>query len=525
MKLRTIVKIAVTSSVVLLCAGFASYSFFKLSAAEGKKDFNLYELVPASASAVFVTDDMLDFVAEIDGLACSKNRQYLHASKIFSYLKECLYTLLEDAPHGLSRQMNRMLISFHEPDNIYNQILYCRLGESDRQLLERFANKYILSLYPPKIFKYRGEKITIYPMADGNFLACYLTSDFMALSYQKKLIEDVIDTYKGGISLADDSGFVETAALKKNTAIATVYTRWEGMMGWTEFDMKLRDDFIYLTGVSHEKIDTCLTFADMLRKQDSVKGFPGERLPSTAFYFSKQGISDWTFLLSYGGAPGQEKAGRTDEIRNRDRELSRYLIENAGQDLIACLFQHEDTLRKTAAVLSISVADAKEAERTLRSLVNTVSQEEGRTVPRISLGYTAGKAYPVYRLPQTSLFERLTGFTGPVSDVYAVFYGERLLFAPDEESLFCYIRQLDKGEVLDGAVTYRAGMDSLSDSYHFMLVADFDRIFQQSETLVRFVPDFFLHHAGFFRNFTLFVQFICTDGVIYPNLVLKYQAE
>ena len=51
MKFRTIVKIAITSSVVLLCAGFALYSFFRLSAAEGKKDFNLYELVPPSASA------------------------------------------------------------------------------------------------------------------------------------------------------------------------------------------------------------------------------------------------------------------------------------------------------------------------------------------------------------------------------------------------------------------------------------------------------------------------------------------
>ncbi len=39
MKLRTIVKIAITSSVVLLCAGFALYSFFRLSAAEGKKGF------------------------------------------------------------------------------------------------------------------------------------------------------------------------------------------------------------------------------------------------------------------------------------------------------------------------------------------------------------------------------------------------------------------------------------------------------------------------------------------------------
>lgn len=45
MKLRTIVKIAVISSVVLLCTGFAMFSFFRLSAVEGRKDFNLYTLV------------------------------------------------------------------------------------------------------------------------------------------------------------------------------------------------------------------------------------------------------------------------------------------------------------------------------------------------------------------------------------------------------------------------------------------------------------------------------------------------
>lgn len=245
MKLRTIVKIAITSSVVLLCAGFALYSFFRLSAAEGKKDFNLYELVPPSASAVFVTDDILEFVAEVDDLACSKNQQYLHVSKLFSYLKQYLYTLQEEAPHGLSRQMNQMLISFHEPDNIHNQVLYCRLGEGDRQLIDRFVQKYVSSLYPPKTFKYKGEDITIYPMADGDFLACYLTSDFMALSYQKKLIETVIDAHKTGKSLADDPTFAEAAAPKKSPAVATVYAHLEGMMGWTEFDMKLRDDFIY----------------------------------------------------------------------------------------------------------------------------------------------------------------------------------------------------------------------------------------------------------------------------------------
>ena len=125
MKLRTIVKIAITSSVVLLCSGFALYSFFRLSAAEGQKDFDLYELVPSTTSAVFVTDDVLEFVAEVDDLTCSKNQQYLYVSKLFSYLKQSLYALSEDTPHGLSRQMNQMLISFHEPDNERNQVLYC----------------------------------------------------------------------------------------------------------------------------------------------------------------------------------------------------------------------------------------------------------------------------------------------------------------------------------------------------------------------------------------------------------------
>ena len=395
MKLRTIVKIAITSSVVLLCSGFALYSFFRLSAAEGQKDFNLYELVPSTTSAVFVTDDVLEFVAEVDELTCSKNQQYLYVSKLFSYLKQSLYALSEDTPHGLSRQMNQMLISFHEPDNERNQVLYCRLGNGDKELVNRFVRKYISSLYPPKTFVYKGEEIIIYPMADGDFLACYLTSDFMALSFQKKLIENVIDAYKSDKSLADDPTFTGVRAPKKSVAAATIYTRMKGMMGWTEFDMKMKDDFIYFSGISHH-VDTCSTFINVIRQQESVKGFPGETLPSTAFYFSKQGITDWASLLSYGDRQEYATAGRTGEVLNRDRELSRYLAENTGQDLVACLFQREDSLMGPAAVLSLSVMDVTEAERMLRSLVNTAPAEEGMgRNSRITFCYTADKAYPV----------------------------------------------------------------------------------------------------------------------------------
>ena len=60
-------------------------------------------------------------------------------------------------------------------------------------------------------------------------------------------------------------------------------------------------------------------------------------------------------------------------------------MENAGQDLVACLFQREDTLQDAAAVLSLSVADVTEAERMLRTLVNTASADEGRKTPRITV--------------------------------------------------------------------------------------------------------------------------------------------
>ena len=102
-----------------------------------------------------------------------------------------------------------------------------------------------------------------------------------------------------------------------------------------------------------------------------------------------------------------------------------------------------------AAVLSLSVMDVTEAERMLRSVVNTAPAEEGMgRNSRITFCYTADKAYPVYRLPQTTLFTQLSSFVESASELYAAFYAGRLLLAPDEDSLSDYILRLDKGTVL-----------------------------------------------------------------------------
>ena len=177
--------------------------------------------------------------------------------------------------------------------------------------------------------------------------------------------------------MADDPTFTGVRAPKKSVAAATIYTRMKGMMGWTEFDMKMKDDFIYFSGITHDA-DTCFAFIKQLRQQQSVKGFLVKHCPPLLSILADRGLRTGASLLSYGNAQEQNGAVRTSEVQNRDKEFSRYLMENAGQDLVACLFQREDTLQDAAAVLSLSVADVTEAERMLRAFVNTAPADEGR---------------------------------------------------------------------------------------------------------------------------------------------------
>lgn len=216
MKIRILIRIAVIVSIVLLCTGFGVYSFLRMNAVENRQDFNLFTLVPQDATAVLETDRMADLMEDIDGLHCSKDEHFLYVSELFVYLKKYFNTLVGDTPHGLSRQMNKMLISFHEPDTPLNQVLYCSLGAGDYELVESFVRKYCSSTFPSKYFDYNGEEIRIYPTADGRFLAAYFTPDFLAVSFQKRLIEQVIDACRSRQSLMDMASFRTMYAGKRN---------------------------------------------------------------------------------------------------------------------------------------------------------------------------------------------------------------------------------------------------------------------------------------------------------------------
>lgn len=544
MKLRLLIRIAIIVSVVLLCTGFGVYSFYRLNAVDNKKDFNLYTLVPQDAIAVLETDRMADLVEDINQLNCSKDNHFLYVSELFVYLKKYLYTLVGDTPHGLSKQMNKMLISFHEPDTPLNQVLYCSLGTGDYELVESFVQKYCSSTFPSKYFDYKGEEIRIYSMVGGRFLAVYFTPDFLAVSFQKRLIEQVIDARRSKESLMDVPAFRTMHAGKHNSVAATIYVRMKAVdMGkntddmysqtrlgsWAEFDMKFNEDAIYCSGISHGT-DSTQTFINALRKQKPIEGFPGEYLPSSTFFYNRWALSDMESMFGFAARQEYAKVAYSDYIKKRDEEWMAFLKEYAGESIMSCLFQSKDTTDTLpCAVMSIPIKDSGHAERRLRHLLYATPKEEGGVpVPQASPNYTRyprARKYHQYVLPRNTMLTQLTGITESALYTYACFYRGALLLAPDAQSLSVYIDAMENGEVLDGASVYEAGVSSLSPLYNFLMMVDMEEILNQPESYVRLIPNFFFRQAKFFKHFILAVQFTCMDGVVYPNIVLLYKGS
>lgn len=544
MRLRLLIRIAVIVSIVLLCTGLGIYSFLQLDAVNRQKDFNLYAVVPQDALAVLETDRLAELMDDIGRMECSKDGHFLYFSELFVCLKQYFYTLMDDTPHGLSRQMNKVLISFHEPDTPMNQVMYCTLGAGDAELVETFIRKYSSSSYPSKRIDYKGEEIRIYPMSDGRFLAVYLTPDFLAFSFQKRLIEQVIDAARSKRSLMELPSFKRMYTGKHANVSATIYLRMKSVdMGkrtdglhvqtrlgnWAEFDLKLDEEAIYCSGVS-QHADSAANFINVLRKLRPIEGFCGEQLPASTFFYTCCSLSDVKAMLDFAASQEYAKADYPEVVKKRDGEWFAYLSEFAGDRMLFCLFQSKDTAdNKPCAVVAIPLKDVRKAEGALQDLIYSVPREGGEPMPPKFVPdyarYPRARWNRKYLLPRSTLLPQLTGITESSLYAYASLYKDTLLLAPDGRSLSAYVDALEEGSVLPPASIYGEGMRNLSQAYNLVMMVDMEEMLEQPEAYVRLVPNFFFRQHEFFRHFMLAIQFTCVEGVIYPNIVLLYNRK
>jgi hypothetical protein len=151
--------------------------------------------------------------------------------------------------------MGHMAVSFHQPGGMRDQVIYLRMGMADEQMLADMLTEYATDSFLPKEEEYRGETLVVYPLGNDDFLTTYTEGGVWVISYQKRLVEQVIDAMLDGSSLADNEMFEQVMLRKKEKGYFTLYGRSTPMPFmaldedcWSEYNIHMNSDVAYLTG-------------------------------------------------------------------------------------------------------------------------------------------------------------------------------------------------------------------------------------------------------------------------------------
>ncbi len=265
MQIRSVIKLGVVLSVVLFCIGIAFYGFARLSMADKENRVDIFEFVPKDCAGILEADNIDNFMHVFSQAAYSSQLDTLHRAGLMNDILSDLSRYSSAAAHGLSYQMNHVVISFHRPHTAMDVVAYFRIGkEGKHQLIEAVKGKHGADFIPKKE-TYRGKKIEIYPLSSTRYLSVYTTDGLVVVSYQKKLIEQVIDAVKDNNSLREDSVFTSIHHPQPASFI-TIYGRTpsvpflgkESCHSWSEYDIHLNSEVFYLSGQMKEEQADCL---------------------------------------------------------------------------------------------------------------------------------------------------------------------------------------------------------------------------------------------------------------------------
>lgn len=265
MQIRSVIKLGVVLSVVLFCIGIAFYGFARLSMADKESRVDVFEFIPKDCAGILETDNIDNFMHGFSQAAYSSQLDTLHRTGLMNDILSDLSRYSSAAAHGLSYQMNHVVFSFHYPHTAMDVVAYFRIGkEGKHQLIEAVKGKHGADFVPKKEI-YRGKKIEIYPLSSTKYLSVYTTDGLVVVSYQKKLIEQVIDAVKDNSSLREDSVFTSIHHPQPASFI-TIYGRTpsvpflgkESCHSWSEYDIHLNSEVFYLSGQMKEEQADCL---------------------------------------------------------------------------------------------------------------------------------------------------------------------------------------------------------------------------------------------------------------------------
>ena len=367
--------------------------------------------------------------------------------------------------------------------------------------------------HTPKIIKYKGERITIYPLNNQEFLSCFFQDNCYAISYQKNLIEAVIDAYVSKESIRSDSLFSQIFQKKKSENTSRLYARTMPIAEWTQYDFQLQGDVIYLTG-------TCF--------QDEGKGndrFPqishiqpqllsADYLPAKTYIFFQLGIKDIHGIVST--LAYNDSVVRKELYKDMpcDGEFYQFLEDYAKNEIDIVEFLGKDTTQSHRVML-IPLRDS------LSPTLNAWKNIASRTWKQV---WYDGHSYPFYTFPNNRLMKHLVSKrASTVEKLTSVMCKQHLLISDREEDIKAYLNKRSYTDL--SHLFWEEKLGDLAPQADFTFFADMESVYRRPDEFRTMLPTFFFKHLDFFRQFTITIQFIESGERLSTNITLNYKVK
>lgn len=284
MKFGNVVKYGTLISVLLFGMAMVYYVIMRLDMTGRNREVNLFSFIPSDCVGVLESDDINAFLNDCQMCNYSTELDMLRFSGVFHFLLDELNEYATENGHGLSSQMSHLAVSFHQPSGSRDQVVYFRMGVTDEQMLLDVLQEYTSSHFLPREEIYRGRLIRIYPLNADEFLATYAENGAFVMSYQKRLIEKVIDARLDGLTLDENKIFSEVKDRRKGKDLLTFYGHSAAMPFldvdsecWSEYGFHMNSDVVYLMGETYT--DNGLSYVDQaVERICEVETFKAEKL-------------------------------------------------------------------------------------------------------------------------------------------------------------------------------------------------------------------------------------------------------
>lgn len=259
MKLKEVAKIGVIVSILLFCVAIGSFEFIRLTDTDKSHEFDLYSLVPQDCIAMMESDNLNFFATDYEEINFIKELHNFQTTSISHFFFHRIIGSFSRDTHGINNLISRFLVSYSETTSEDGEVMYIRTNNEGKHFIEYILENDSDKRLTPKKEKYRKKNILIYPLMNGQFLATFKDNGFYVMSFQKKLIEQVIDTYLDMNGINQDDVLKQALENKKSHNYLTLYSRFSFMpmldesQAWHEYDFHINSDVVYLSGETYFK--------------------------------------------------------------------------------------------------------------------------------------------------------------------------------------------------------------------------------------------------------------------------------